>query len=138
MYCFFTSRKASSAPRLSNLFSAMISAKSSISIFSSCVAAPYSGVITYMERLQWSMISVSDCPMPDVSSMMRSNPAACNIVSASFTYFDMARFDCRVASERIYTLVSSMEFILIRSPSSAPPVFLFDGSTEMIPMVLSG
>jgi leucyl-tRNA synthetase len=38
--------QASSAPRLSNLLSAIRSAKSSISIFSSWVAAPYSGVIT--------------------------------------------------------------------------------------------
>ena len=30
-----------------------------------------------------------------------------------------------------------MAFILILSPSKAPPVFLFDGSTEIIAMVLS-
>ena len=40
---------ASSAPRLSNLFKATKSAKSSISIFSNWVAAPNSGVITYKE-----------------------------------------------------------------------------------------
>ena len=31
-----------------------------------------------------------------------------------------------------------MAFIRILSPSKAPPVFLFDGSTEMSPMVFSG
>jgi len=31
-----------------------------------------------------------------------------------------------------------MEFILIRSPKRAPPVFRLLGSTEMIAMVLSG
>ena len=31
-----------------------------------------------------------------------------------------------------------MAFILIRSPNKAPPVFLFEGSTETIPMVFSG
>jgi hypothetical protein len=45
LYCFFTSRTASRAPRLSNLLMATTSAKSSMSIFSSCVAAPNSGVM---------------------------------------------------------------------------------------------
>ena len=31
-----------------------------------------------------------------------------------------------------------MAFILILSPRSAPPVFLFEGSTDISPMVLSG
>ena len=41
-----TSRSASSAPRRSNLLMATTSAKSSMSIFSSWLAAPNSGVIT--------------------------------------------------------------------------------------------
>ena len=41
-----TSRSASLAPRRSNLLIATTSAKSSMSIFSSCEAAPNSGVIT--------------------------------------------------------------------------------------------
>jgi hypothetical protein len=45
-HCLRTSRSASSAPRLSNLFSTISSAKSSMSIFSSWLAAPYSLVIT--------------------------------------------------------------------------------------------
>ena len=45
-----TSLRASSAPRRSNLLIATTSAKSSMSIFSSCDAAPNSGVITYSER----------------------------------------------------------------------------------------
>ena len=44
--CLRTSRNASSAPRRSNLLIATKSAKSSMSIFSSWLAAPYSGVIT--------------------------------------------------------------------------------------------
>jgi len=44
--CLRTSRSASREPRLSNLLMAMTSAKSIMSIFSSCVAAPYSAVIT--------------------------------------------------------------------------------------------
>ena len=31
-----------------------------------------------------------------------------------------------------------MAFIRIRSPKSAPPVFLFEGSTEIIPIVFLG
>ena len=42
-YCLRTSRRASSAPRLSALFRTTTSAKSSMSIFSSWLAAPYSG-----------------------------------------------------------------------------------------------
>jgi len=45
-HCLRTSRSASSAPRFSNLLSAISSAKSSMSIFSSWLAAPYSLVMT--------------------------------------------------------------------------------------------
>jgi hypothetical protein len=44
--CLRTSRKASSAPLRSNLLMATKSAKSSMSIFSSWLAAPNSGVMT--------------------------------------------------------------------------------------------
>ncbi|MNX89387.1 hypothetical protein D3C86_1214010 [compost metagenome] len=74
--CFLTSRSASSEPLLSNLLIATRSAKSSMSIFSSWVAAPNSGVITYKDTSEWSMISVSDCPIPEVSNMMMSYLAA--------------------------------------------------------------
>ena len=93
MYCFFTSRKASKAPRLSNLFSAITSAKSNISIFSNCVAAPYSGVITYKLASENSSISVSDCPIPEVSSIIKSKFAAFKTSSASDTCFDKAKLD---------------------------------------------
>ena len=137
-YCFRTSRSASSAPRLSNLLSATTSAKSSMSIFSSCVGAPKSGVITYSETSEWSTISVSDCPIPEVSRITRSKPATLRIDEASRTCPDNARFAWRVASERMYTRGSLIEFMRIRSPSSAPPVFRLVGSTEMMPIVRSG
>jgi hypothetical protein len=44
--CLATSRSASAAPRRSNLLMATTSAKSSMSIFSSWLAAPNSGVMT--------------------------------------------------------------------------------------------
>ena len=84
---------ASKAPRLSNLFKATKSAKSNISIFSNCVAAPNSGVITYNETSECSKISVSDCPIPDVSKIMMSYLAAFNTSIASATYFDKAKLD---------------------------------------------
>ena len=71
-HCLRTSRSASSAPRLSYLLSTMSSAKSSMSIFSSWLAAPYSLVITYMGKSTRSTISESLWPMPAVSTMTRS------------------------------------------------------------------
>ena len=100
-YCFFTSRKASKAPRLSNLLSAITLAKSTMSIFSNCVAAPYSGVITYKETSECSKISVSLCPIPEVSRIIKSNAATFKISMASLTCLDKAKFACRVAKERI-------------------------------------
>jgi len=109
-----------------------------MSIFSNCVAAPNSGVITYSDTSLCSMISVSLCPIPEVSKMMRSNCAAFNTSTASLTCFDKAKLDWRVAKLRMYTLGLLMAFIRIRSPSKAPPVLRFEGSTEMIPTVFSG
>ena len=97
MYCFLTSRKASKEPRLSNLLMATKSAKSSISIFSNCVAAPNSGVITYKATSECSIISVSDCPIPEVSKIIKSYSAAFKTSTASFTYLDNAKLDWRVA-----------------------------------------
>ena len=108
-----------------------------MSIFSSCVAAPNSGVITYKDTSQCSVISVSDWPMPDVSTIIRSKPAALQISIDSCTYFESARLACLVASERMYTRGLLIEFIRIRSPKSAPPVLRLDGSTEIIASVLS-
>ena len=64
-----------------------------MSIFSNCVAAPNSGVITYKEVSECSMISVSDCPIPDVSKTIKSNSAAFKTCTASFTYFESAKLD---------------------------------------------
>src|SRR5690606_1018365 len=40
--------------------------------------------------------------------------------------------------ERIYTRGLLMEFIRMRSPSKAPPVFFFEGSTEINAIFFSG
>ena len=69
--------------------------------------------------------------------MIKSKFAAFKTSRASETCLDKARLDCRVAKERIYTRSLFMAFIRIRSPNKAPPVFLFDGSTETIAICLS-
>ncbi len=53
-----------------------------MSIFSSCVEAPYSGVITYMEISAKSLTSEPDCPIPEVSKMMISGLANFNTLIA--------------------------------------------------------
>src|SRR5450759_4522887 len=74
-YCFLTSRSASAAPLRSYLLMATKSAKSSMSIFSSWLAAPNSGVITYSDTSTSGTIAASPWPMPEVSTTIRSKPA---------------------------------------------------------------
>ena len=71
-YCLRTSRSASAAPLRSNLLMATKSAKSSMSIFSSWLAAPNSGVITYSDTSTCGTTAASPCPMPEVSTTTRS------------------------------------------------------------------
>ncbi len=71
-----TERNASSAPRRSNLLMATTSARSSMSIFSSWDGAPNSGVITYSDTSATSTIAALPWPIPGVSTMTRSKPAA--------------------------------------------------------------
>ena len=56
------------APLRSNLLIATKSAKSSMSIFSSWLAAPNSGVITYSGMSTCGTIAASPWPMPEVST----------------------------------------------------------------------
>jgi hypothetical protein len=74
--CLATSRSASAAPLRSNLLMATNSAKSSMSIFSSWLAAPNSGVITYSGTSTSGTMAASPWPMPEVSTTIRSKPAA--------------------------------------------------------------
>jgi hypothetical protein len=62
------------APLRSNLLMATNSAKSSMSIFSSWLAAPNSGVITYIGTSTCGTMAASPWPMPEVSTMTRSKP----------------------------------------------------------------
>jgi hypothetical protein len=77
------------------------SAKSSMSIFSSWEAAPNSGVITYSDTSAWGTIAASPWPMPDVSTMIASKPAALHAAMASGSAALISRAASRVASERM-------------------------------------
>jgi hypothetical protein len=125
------------APRLSNLLMAMTSAKSSMSIFSSWVAAPYSASSRRATRRLWSVISVSLWPMPLVSTITRSKPAALQDLDRSRTCLDSARFDCRVASERMYTRGRRWRSCGCGRRAARRRSCACDGSTEMTAMVLS-
>ncbi|CAM5455844.1 hypothetical protein SANTM175S_01555 [Streptomyces antimycoticus] len=125
-----TSRNASFAPRRSNLLIATTSAKSSMSIFSSGEAAPNSGVITYIEVSTNGTIAASPWPMPGVSTITRSYPAAFTTSITSARCSGSSRL-LRVARLRKYTRFPSREFIRIRSPSSAPPPRRRVGSTAI-------
>ena len=127
-----TSRRASSAPRRSYLLMATTSAKSSMSIFSSCEAAPYSGVMTYSETSQNGTMAASPWPMPGVSTTTRSYPAAWHAAMTSPRCSGSWPPAVRVASERKKIRdgsAPSTAFIRMRSPSRAPPPRRRVGST---------
>ena len=124
-----TALSASSAPRRSNLLIATTSARSNMSIFSNWEGAPYSGVMTYRDTSEISTTAASPCPMPGVSTMMRSNPAARQASMAEGTGEGISDALPRVARERKNTCGVSMAFIRIRSPRSAPPLLRLVGST---------
>ena len=139
--CFATSRSASNAPLRSNLLIATKSAKSSMSIFSSCDAAPNSGVITYKLVETCGTIAASPCPMPDVSIITKSKSAALQAAITSGKAAEISDPASRVANERIKTrgLPSAphgiIAFIRIRSPNNAPPDLRRDGSIEISAML---
>jgi hypothetical protein len=101
--CLATSRSASAAPLRSNLLMATNSAKSSMSIFSSWLAAPNSGVITYIGTSTSGTMAASPWPMPEVSTTTRSKPAALQAAMTSGRAAEISLPKSRVASERMKT-----------------------------------
>ena len=79
------------------------SAKSSMSIFSSWLAAPNSGVMTYIGTSTSGTMAASPWPMPEVSTMMRSKPAALHAVSTSGRAWLISLPKSRVARLRMNT-----------------------------------
>ncbi len=142
--CLATSRSASAAPLRSNLLMATNSAKSSMSIFSSWLAAPNSGVITYIGTSTSGTMAASPWPMPEVSTMIRSKPAHFTAASTSGSAWLISLPKSRVARLRMNTrspLSSAlaarhgpMAFMRMRSPSSAPPLLRRLGSMLMTAM----
>ena len=72
-----------------------------MSIFSSWLAAPNSGVITYSETSTSGTIAASPWPMPEVSMTIRSKPATLHAAIASGSACDTSQPASRVASERM-------------------------------------
>ena len=126
------------APLRSNLLMATNSAKSSMSIFSSWLAAPNSGVITYMGTSTCGTMAASPWPMPEVSTTIRSNPAHLVAATTSGRAALISLPKSRVASERMNTrwpfCQGEIAFMRMRSPSKAPPLLRREGSIEITAM----
>ena len=140
--CLDTSRSASLAPLRSNLLIATNSAKSNMSIFSSWLAAPNSGVMTYKGTSTKGAMAASPWPMPEVSTTMRSNPVTLQAAITSGRARLISEPKSRVAKLRIKTrcplspwdswvVHGEIAFMRIRSPSKAPPLLRREGSMEM-------
>ena len=128
--CLRMARRASSLPRFSNLLRTTRSATSSISIFSSCVCAPNSAVITYSEWSATEVIASLPWPMPLVSQKMRSKPTALATSMARSRWSEISEPEPRLASERMNRLPLDRAFMRMRSPKRAPPVRFRVGSTH--------
>ena len=136
--CFRISVSASSAPGLSNLFRTTMSEKSNAASFSSWLGAPYSLVVTYIETSATSVMASLPCPIPLVSTRTKSNPTALQTSMARSMQSAISLPLSLLANDRMNKLASVSEFILILSPSSAPPVFLRVGSVANKATLASG
>ena len=109
-----------------------------MSIFSSWLAAPNSGVITYIGTSTSGTIAASPWPMPEVSTTIRSKPAALQAASTSGSAWLISLPESRVARLRMKTrwpcCHGPIAFMRMRSPSSAPPLLRRDGSMLMTAM----
>mmetsp|Transcript_1017 Transcript_1017/g.2556 ORF Transcript_1017/g.2556 Transcript_1017/m.2556 type:complete len:268 (+) Transcript_1017:493-1296(+) len=106
-----------------------------MSIFSSWLAAPNSGVITYIGRSTSGTMAASPWPMPEVSTITRSKPATLAAAMTSGRAGEISLPKSRVARLRMNTrepwLHGLIAFMRMRSPSSAPPLLRRDGSMEI-------
>src|SRR6266849_2716037 len=71
-------------------------------------------------------MAASPWPMPEVSTSTRSKPATLQAAITSGRLFEISASAPRVASERMNTRPPAIAFMRMRSPSSAPPVFLVE------------
>ena len=114
------------------------SAKSSMSIFSSWLAAPNSGVITYSGTSTCGTMAASPWPMPEVSTTTRSKPAHLAAAMTSGNAALISLPNSRVARLRMKTRApccqGEMAFMRMRSPKRAPPLLRREGSMEITAM----
>ena len=101
-------------------------------------AAKVSGVITYIDRSTCGTMAASPWPMPEVSTITRSNPATLQAAITSGSACEISEPASRVASERMKTRAwpfhGLIAFMRMRSPSRAPPDLRRDGSIETTAM----
>ena len=120
------------------------SAKSSMSIFSSWLAAPNSGVITYIGTSTSGTMAASPWPMPEVSTTIRSKPGhlagrqhvgqGLADLAAEVARGQAAHEDTRAVVVGLAARHGPMAFMRMRSPSSAPPLLRRLGSMLMTAM----
>ena len=111
-----------------------------MSIFSSWLAAPNSGVITYIGTSTSGTIAASPWPMPEVSTMIRSKPASLargEHVGQRLADLaaGVARREAAHEDARAVAATAPIAFMRMRSPSSAPPLLRRVGSIEMTAML---
>ena len=118
----------------------LITITSGISItpaFSAWIESPEPGISTSTIVSAWSMMSISACPTPTVSTNTSSRPAASSSSAACSAASESPPSAPRLAIERMNTPWSrKCSESRIRSPSSAPWVNGEEGSTDSTPTVL--
>ena len=125
-------------PSRSALLITKMSAISMIPALIAWISSPIPGTRTTMTVWEWLIISTSCCPVPTVSTRIKSLPMTSITWTASPTAFERPPSAPRVARLRTKTPGSSAcRCIRIRSPRMAPPVKGEVGSTARTPTVFS-
>ena len=130
---FFTKTSASG---LSALFTTNTSAISIKPAFMVCTSSPASGTTTTTVVSAKPAISISLCPTPTVSTIIKSKAAVFKTSVSSIIFGCKPPKLPRVANERMNTLgLLYHSLILILSPNKAPKLNGEEGSTHNTPTV---
>ena len=123
------SRAVCSASGRSPLLTARTSAISSVPALSACTSSPRPGGQTTTRVSASAAMRVSDWPVPTVSTMTRSKPAASKQSTAARAARDRPPSSPRAENERMKAFgCAAFSPMRMRSPSTAPPVIGLDGS----------
>ena len=126
------SRAVCAASGRSPLLIARMSAISSVPALIACTSSPRPGGQTTTRVSASAAMRVSDWPVPTVSTITRSKPAASKQSTAARVARDNPPSSPRAESERMKTFGSApCSPMRTRSPSTAPPVMGLDGSMAM-------